>query len=93
MRPTNYWALSSWHMAARRAATGCTTQWSDEWQSPFYECVGSAPGNRTQGWFDDARSTRAKVALARRLGLGGWGVFDADQVGDDVADMWAALRS
>ena len=53
---------------------------------------------RTQTWYDDVESTRLKVALAKTLGLGGVGVFTAeDLVGTGESgtgsEMWAALAA
>ena len=105
---TDYRDLAYW-VAEAQAANGsarwqrngsagggqCSVQWSEEWANPFYECFSDAPfyAQRVQGWFDDARSTRLKVELARSLGLGGWGVFAADQIGSGggTAAMWSAI--
>jgi hypothetical protein len=49
----------------------------------------------SQTWYDDARSTALKVALARQLGLGGVGVFTGEAVGSGAAAqrMWGALTA
>jgi hypothetical protein len=74
--------------------------------SPYLNCPRGAepyPGTKrdgyaegwTQTWYDDANSTKLKVAAAKRLGLGGVGVFTAENVGggEKTLPMWAALKS
>jgi spore germination protein YaaH len=100
-RTTGYRDLAFWLLTQRlrngTASGRCQQGWSERWQSPFYDCASDEPfsGGRVQGWFDDARSTRTKVELAQSLGLGGWGVFAADQLGaaagPDSTAMWSAL--
>jgi di-N-acetylchitobiase len=84
----SYWAVAE---KVSNASLRCTLGYDTTWQSPFYDCGAGAA--RTQGWYDDPRSTRAKVAMARKLGLGGWGVFTTGDagVGDAAAQMWTAL--
>ena len=97
---------SLWHTRAKlrdAAATGCTRGWDEGAGSPWMDCPATAAAPRTQTWYDDANSTRLKVALAGRLGLGGVGAFSAEMAGDPTAAgnqeedavkaVWAALSS
>jgi spore germination protein YaaH len=73
------------------SSSGCVKHWDDVAGSPYLDCrIGQA---HSQTWYDDARSTALKVALARRLGLRGVGVFTGEAVGSGHAaqQMWNAL--
>jgi spore germination protein YaaH len=93
---------SLWQTRARlRSArtTGCSRGWDERAGSPWMDCPATATVPRTQTWYDDENSTRLKVELADRLGLGGIGVFSAEMAGDPttvgdeeaVKAAWAAL--
>lgn len=77
------------------AAPACVRGWSDAWQSPWIECPATKDTLRTVVWYDDANSTAAKAALAKKLQLGGIGLFSAEMagaIGSVGADQaWAAL--
>lgn len=49
----------------------------------------------SQTWFDDVKATKAKVAVAKGLKLGGVGVFTGEGVGAGLsaAAYWAVLGS
>ena len=95
---------SLWHTRARlraAATTGCARGWDEVAGSPWMDCPATAAAPRTQTWYDDENSTRLKVELADRLGLGGVGVFSAEMAGDPatvgdeeaVKAAWAAISS
>ena len=76
----------------------CTRGYSEDAQSPFINCPARPGVPRTQTWYDDVESTRLKVALAKTLGLGGGGVFTAEDLAGTGAsgtgsEMWAALAA
>ena len=53
------------------------------------------PNGWSQTWYDNAKSTTIKVAMAKALGLGGVGVFTGEGAGDgnSAGELWAALGS
>ena len=63
------------------------------WERPSKGC--DAVPKWSQTWYDDARSTKAKVAVGKALKLGGIGVFTGEGagVGPSAAEYWAALGS
>ena len=77
------------------AGAGCVRGWSDVWQSPWMDCPATKDTLRTVVWYDDANSTTAKASLARKLQLGGIGLFSAEMAGPinsaDARQTWAAL--
>ena len=79
------------------AAPACVRGWSDAWQSPWIECPATKDTLRIVVWYDDANSTAAKAALAKKLQLGGIGLFSAEMagaIGSVGADQaWAALEA
>ena len=103
------WAMEA--MLADSKATGCTEGWSTEFGSPYLDCPrqgpwenssahnhlpkGSDPTWRSQTWFDNDKSTKIKVAMARKARLGGVGAFTGEGAGyGKGADaLWAALGS
>jgi hypothetical protein len=103
------WAMEA--MLADSKATGCTEGWSTEFGSPYLDCPkqgpwenssahhylpnGSDPTWRSQTWFDNAKSNKIKVAMAKTARLGGVGAFTGEGAGyGKGADaLWAALGS
>jgi hypothetical protein len=104
-----HYGVSTWAMEAMLAnsdTTGCTEDWSTEFASPFLNCPKQGPWENSsfhnhlpngwsQTWYDNARSTKIKVAMAKALGLGGVGVFTGEGAGDGKSadGLWAALGS
>jgi GH18 family chitinase len=101
------WAMEE---AIANKSSGCRKEWSDEFSSPYINCpssyeplpdgkkqfpwVGPPTTYTTQSWYDDARSTLLKVKAAKKLGLGGVGVFTGEGVAKDGAgEYWDALAS
>ena len=78
-------------MNLNESSSGCTKHWDAVAGSPYLDC--GTGQERSQTWYDDARSTALKVELARRLGLRGVGVFTGEAVGSGSAaqQMWHAL--
>ncbi|GAM26897.1 hypothetical protein SAMD00019534_100720 [Acytostelium subglobosum LB1] len=75
------------------STTNGGVQWDEVTQTPFFNFVGNDTIVR-QMWFDNAKSTYAKVASAKSLGVGGVGVWYLDCV--DIAtqsDMWQSIQS
>ena len=79
-------------------AYNCTRSWNAVAGSPAMDCPATATMPRSQTWYDDANSTRLKVALADELNLGALGLFSGEMAGDlnfvdgtDVAEAWAAI--
>lgn len=76
--------------AQAAAARGCTTRFDANSSSPLYECT--APnGTRTQGWYDDARSTAIKFTHADALALAGVGFWTSDDAGEHGEALWGAV--
>ncbi|WP_194903490.1 glycosyl hydrolase family 18 protein [Quadrisphaera sp. INWT6] len=73
--------LASWAQARVRAADrGAPVRWDAQAQSPWLAYTDTA-GEPHELWFEDGRSTAAKLELARRERLGGvflWLVGDVD---------------
>ncbi|TNM70297.1 peptidoglycan hydrolase [Streptomyces sp. NP160] len=73
--------LASWAQAHVRAADrGAPVRWDAQAQSPWLAYT-DASGGQHELWFEDGRSTAAKLALARSERLGGvylWLVGDVD---------------
>lgn len=93
-------------MLVNSNTTGCTEEWSEEFESPFLNCPKQGPWENSsvhhhlpngwsQTWYDNAKSTKIKVAMAKALGLGGVGVFTGEGAGDgsSASELWAALGS
>jgi hypothetical protein len=87
----------------RNRSSGCTRHWSEQFGSAYLDCppgvepfhpVRPRTEDRTssQTWFDDANSTRLKVAAAKAAKLGGVGVFTAENAAGS-AELWKALLS
>jgi hypothetical protein len=103
------WAVEA--MLADSKATGCTEGWSTEFGSPYLDCPkqgpwenssahnyllnGSDPTWRSQTWYENAKSTKIKVAMAKTARLGGVGVFTGEgaSYGKGADALWAALGS
>ena len=72
---------------------GLVEQWDFLTQTPFVSY--SFEGRRSQIWFDNLQSLKAKYALVRELGLRGVGMWNADALDysavDDSQLMWGAL--
>ncbi|KAE8888760.1 hypothetical protein PF005_g1898 [Phytophthora fragariae] len=76
---------------------GLVEQWDPTTETPFvwYAKEGSL-SRRSQIWFDNPRSLRAKYRLVRDLGLRGVGMWNADTLDYSGADndtrlMWSSL--
>lgn len=88
-----------WQVEDKLERQMCARGWSDQWGSPYIDCRASAAtgGVRTVTWYDDANSTALKAGLAKRLGLGGVGVFTAEMAGAITEPLaqrtWGALTS
>ena len=88
-----------WQVEDKLERQMCARGWSDQWGSPYIDCRASAAtgGVRTVTWYDDANSTALKAGLAKRLGLGGVGVFTAEMAGAVTEPLaqrtWGALTS
>lgn len=72
---------------------GLVEQWDPTTQTPFVWY--SLEGRRSQIWFDNPRSLKAKYALVRELGLRGVGMWNADTLdysaANDTRLMWSSL--
>ena len=73
-----------------------TGPWQNASDPPYSHHVPYAAGavpKCSQTWYDDAKSTQAKVAAAKAFELGGVGVFTGEGVGvgPPAAAYWAAL--
>eukprot|EP00698_Gefionella_okellyi_P008385 TRINITY_DN207_c0_g1_i2.p1 TRINITY_DN207_c0_g1~~TRINITY_DN207_c0_g1_i2.p1 ORF type:complete len:362 (+),score=49.32 TRINITY_DN207_c0_g1_i2:115-1200(+) len=96
----NYSQLMDW-LAEN---TTLAPQWSAEEQTPWfsYKTPSAAAGSvQHQVWYDDAQSIRIKTEQARKFGVRGVGVWQADALdyGDEqrarmqTAEMWQALHA
>ena len=105
------WAIERL-LANKTASAGCVQGWSEKHSSPYLDCPASSPGPyflfhrqpppgkpmRTQTWYDDSRSTRLKVEMAKALKLGGVGAFTGENVGPPgnngfAESFWSALAA
>jgi spore germination protein len=82
--------LVSWLQAYHLAGThDAEVRWDDQAQSPWFTYV-SAQGWWHTVWFENAYSSSAKIALAKREGLGGVYLWLA---GDEDDLIWSRLAS
>ncbi|CAI5747397.1 unnamed protein product [Peronospora destructor] len=72
---------------------GLVERWDVLTQTPFVSY--SLDGRRSQIWFDNLQSLKAKYALVRELGLRGVGMWNADTLSYSAANdsqlMWGSL--
>lgn len=80
--------------ASSRNLTCSGKVWDERSASVVFECRDPGEhGARFQSWFDDANATAIKAALARRFGLGGFGIWTAGNVptGAIGTSYWEAI--
>lgn len=78
--------ISNVEALERAAQVGAEIQFDEQAQSPFYEYV-DEQGRQHIVWFEDARSTRAKLELINEYGLAGisiWTIMDPFPSGQEV---------
>ena len=87
--------ISNVEALERAALVGAEIQFDELAQSPFYEYI-DEQGRQHIVWFEDARSTRAKLELVNEYGLAGisiWTIKDPFPSGQEVLrSMYTVAR-
>ncbi len=76
--------ISSREALVRAVRAGAEISWDDQARAPYYQV-----GSRVV-YFENARSTQEKLAVAQRWGLAG---VSAWRLGQELPETWAVVRS